>query len=103
MHATITREAQLPTQYSEEATRYSREVSEYQRQLESRFTLSATEEEELGNQLSRTYRRNLVSGLAYLAVGLGLFAAFVWTVGWIARGFLGIPRGQDQPPDKPAP
>ena len=26
------------------------------------------------------------------------FWAFTWTVGWIVRGFMGIPRGHDQKP-----
>lgn len=30
-----------------------------------------------------------------LLAGLAMFWLAVWTLGWIVRGFLGIPRGQD--------
>lgn len=36
-----------------------------------------------------------VAGLATLAV----WFAMTWATGWIARGFLGIPRGMDRRPD----
>jgi hypothetical protein len=35
-----------------------------------------------------------------LAIFLVAYAAFVWTTGWIVRGFMGIPRGHDQRADK---
>jgi hypothetical protein len=35
----------------------------------------------------------------YLVAGLAAFAGVVWTFGWMARGFLGIPRGMDKRPD----
>ena len=34
----------------------------------------------------------------YLVGGLALFWAFVWCVGWVMRGFLGIPSGEDKRP-----
>jgi len=33
-----------------------------------------------------------------LAGGLIFVWAFTWGVGWIVRGFMGIPRGSDQKP-----
>jgi hypothetical protein len=33
--------------------------------------------------------------LGQILAGVMLWYGFVWVVGWIARGFLGIPRGQD--------
>jgi hypothetical protein len=83
------------------APSYSSEVSDYERRLEARFKLSPSDDEEVTKQISRAYRESLISGLGYLAVGLALFAAFVWTTGWIVRGFLGIPRGQDHRPEQP--
>ena len=35
-----------------------------------------------------------------LAIWLLVVGAFTWTTGWIVRGFMGIPRGQDQKVDK---
>jgi hypothetical protein len=35
-----------------------------------------------------------------LALWLVTLGAFTWTVGWIVRGFMGIPRGQDETVNK---
>ncbi len=78
------------------ATSYSREVSEYEHKLEDRFKLSAADEYALTMNISRSYRENWMSGLGYLVAGLAIFTVVVWTIGWIARGFLGIPRGMDR-------
>lgn len=34
--------------------------------------------------------------------GLAFIWVFTWVVGWIVRGFRGIPRGQDSKPNTPA-
>lgn len=36
-------------------------------------------------------------GIVFAAMGSGLLALWglAWTIGWIVRGFMGIPRGQD--------
>ena len=81
------------------AASYSSEVSDYERKLESRFKLSASDEETLKKEISRRYRENWMSGLGYLVGGLAIFAGVVWAIGWIARGFLGIPRGMDKQPE----
>lgn len=81
------------------AASYSSEVSDYERRLEARFKIPPRDEEALTNEISRRYRENWLSGLGYLAVGLALFGGVVWAIGWITRGFLGIPRGMDQRPD----
>jgi hypothetical protein len=38
---------------------------------------------------------------AGLVASLAAFWLFTWTVGWIARGFMGIHRGQDSKPNTP--
>lgn len=81
------------------ASSYSSEVSDYERKLEGRFKLSASDEEALKKEISRRYRENWMSGLGYLVAGLAIFAAVVWAIGWIARGFLSIPRGMDRRPE----
>jgi len=78
---------------------YSSEVSDYERKLEGRFKLSASDEETLKKEISRRYRESWMSGLGYLVAGLAIFAGVVWAIGWIARGFLGIPRGMDRRPE----
>ena len=81
------------------AATYSSEVSDYERKLESRFKLAASDEETLKKEISKRYRENWMSGLGYLVVGLAIFAGVVWAIGWIVRGFLGIPRGADRRPE----
>jgi hypothetical protein len=81
------------------AASYSSEVSGYERKLESRFNLSASDEKMLKKEISQRYRENWMSGLGYLVAGLAIFAGVMWAIGWIARGFLGIPLGMDKRPE----
>ena len=81
------------------AASYSSEVTDYERKLENQFKLSASDEETLKKEISQRYRENWMSGLGYLVAGLAIFAGVVWAIGWIARGFLGIPRGMDKRPE----
>ncbi len=74
---------------------FSSEISAYERQLEGRFSLSPRDEEELEREISKRYRDNWISSLEYLAVGLGVFALLVWAIGWVIRGFMGVPQGSD--------
>jgi hypothetical protein len=74
---------------------YSREMSAYERRIEGQFKLPRSDEQEIIKKISHEYRENFMSGLGYLAIGLAVFAGLVWITGWIMRGFLGIPRGQD--------
>ena len=85
------------------ARSYSSDVSAYERRLEDRFKLPSADDQEVSKQISRKYRESMISGIGYLAIGLAFFAAFVWTMGWIVRGFLGIPRGQDSRPSETSP
>lgn len=82
------------------AASYSSEVSEYERQLEKRFILPPQDDDFAEKEFSRRYWKEIKEGLRYLAIGLVVFGAFVWAVGWIVRGFLGIPRGMDNRPSE---
>jgi hypothetical protein len=81
------------------AASYSSEISDYERKLEDRFKLSVNDEERLKKEISQRYHENWMSGLGYLVVGLAIFAGVVWAIGWIVRGFLGIPHGMDRRPE----
>jgi len=81
------------------AASYSSEVSDYEQKLEGRFKLPASDEGTLKKEISQRYRENWVSGLGYLVAGLAIFSGVVWAIGWIVRGFLGIPRGMDRRPE----
>lgn len=75
---------------------YSSEVSNYEKELEAQFALPGQDDDWLEQQLSHRYWKSLGEGIAYLVLGLSVFAAAVHAVGWIARGFMGIPRGKDR-------
>lgn len=81
------------------AKSYSNEVSAYEKELESRFRIPASDEDSITKEISQSYRENMLSSLGYLFAGLVLFGGFVWSIGWIIRGFLGIPRGMDKRPE----
>jgi hypothetical protein len=81
------------------ASTFTNEIREYQRTLEGRFKLSLHDEDVLTNELSQSYRENWTSGLGYLIAGLTVFACVVGAIGWIVRGFLGIPLGMDKRPE----
>jgi hypothetical protein len=82
------------------AASYSSEVSEYERQLEKRFVLSPEDNNFAEKEISQRYWKDFKEGLLYLVIGLTIFGCFVWAVGWIVRGFLGIPRGMDRRPSE---
>lgn len=81
------------------AASYSSEVSTYERKLEERFKIPLSDEEQIAKEISRRYRENMTEGFGYLVAGLAIFGGVVWAIGWIVRGFLGIPLGMDKRPD----
>ncbi len=78
---------------------YSSDVRAYEKKLEARFRVPIGDEEQITKAISQSYRKSLIEGFTYLIAGLAIFAAIVWSLGWIVRGFLGIPRGMDGRPD----
>jgi len=77
------------------ASSYSTEVSEYKGQLEKRFELSPADEAWVDEESSRRYWQNWRDVVKYLFAGLALFWVLVWAIGWIVRGFAGIPMHLD--------
>lgn len=81
------------------AASYSDEVSQYERELERAFSLPPKDASWVGEERNRLLRQQWFQTLGGLAVGLAIFWVVVWTLGWIVRGFAGIPRGMDRRPD----
>lgn len=77
------------------APAYSSQVSSYASNTQSRFVLSAADGSWADSQISRRYWSNWFHSIGYLAVGLLIFWAIVWAIGWVVRGFAGVPPGQD--------
>lgn len=79
---------------------YTTEISTYEGHVKRRFTMTATDEEVSIKEAEKHWRSTFVETMGFLATGLAIFGAVVWAIGWIVRGFMGIPRGQDQKPPK---
>lgn len=75
---------------------YSSEVSAYEKQLEAKFVLPIEDNDWVEKEKNRLYWKNWKNSLLTLCVGLTIFAGVVWAIGWIVRGFMGIPRGMDK-------
>ena len=80
------------------ASPYSMEVQNYEKQVERRFTMPPADVDISITEAKKQWRINFAQTIGYLIAGLGLFSGFVWAIGWIVRGFLGIPRGLDARP-----
>ena len=77
------------------AEEYSSEVFAYEKELERRFRLSPSDLAAIESERSAKYWQQWRETLLYLAIGLAAFWLLVAAVGWIVRGFVGIPFGKD--------
>jgi len=78
---------------------YSEEVSAYGRRLEQKFQLTAVDDKLLSEKVTDVFWANIRESAKYLALGLAIYWLVIWAIGWIVRGFLGIPQGADRKPD----
>lgn len=78
--------------------KYSTEVSNYTEAVTQRFQLSADIRDGLAKRYWNVKAYRLGKGTGFMLMGIAFMLAFFKVVGWIVRGFLGIPRGQDKRP-----
>lgn len=64
--------------------------------VKNTLVLSQADEEWIYGQWWGIWWERVREGVLVLVVGIVFLWALSWTTGWIVRGFLGIPRGQDQ-------
>lgn len=76
----------------------SLEVLQYIAKVAARLPQTTEEAEKMGNQLRIEKVKQVFMGLLGVAAGLAFFWVFVAVVGWIVRGFMGIPSGLDKRP-----
>lgn len=80
------------------AGNYSQEVQSYVEKIKSEFRIPSDE----GNKLDLQYEKHRNSEWKFIVFGLAIFLAVFWfgvaAIGWIVRGFAGIPRGKDARP-----
>lgn len=82
------------------ATSYSDDVRKYTKDVAQNFHLSKADEEWADSQLWPVRWRKVMEASTWLFGGLLALWIFTVVVGWIVRGFLGIPSGQDARPKK---
>jgi hypothetical protein len=79
--------------------KYSTEVSNYTKMVANGFRLTKADEEWADSKLWPARWENIKEGLLATVAGLAFLWIFSWGVGWIVRGFAGIPTGQDMRPE----
>jgi hypothetical protein len=79
--------------------KYSTEVSNYTKMVANGFRLTKADEEWVDSKLWPARWKNIKEGLLATVAGLACLWIFSWGVGWIVRGFAGIPTGQDIRPE----
>ena len=77
---------------------YSDEVKAYTTEAADAFRLAMTDEEWADGQLWPTRWKTVRNAAGVLFGGLVLLWLFTAIFGWIVRGFLAIPKGQDRRP-----
>lgn len=84
------------------APAYSDDVNTYADSIEASFSLPASELARIERDVSRRYWKHMRETLGGLAIGLGIFWVLVWAIGWVVRGFAGVPDGRDERAPKSA-
>ncbi len=84
---------------------YSEPVETYTKQVADSFTFSAAQEGAMDKQSSHLRWKNIREAAGFLVGWLVFLGIGTWVVGWIVRGFFGIPSGLDFKPEnvKPEP
>jgi hypothetical protein len=77
---------------------YSTEVSNYTKEVADNFKLSKEDEDWIDEKVW-TARWKELKECYWHIVGIAFLFIFSWCVGWVVRGFAGIPLGMDRKPD----
>lgn len=77
---------------------YSTEVSNYAKSVASEFAIPQSDDESLNTRYWEARWEQIKSGGQIFGGGLVVIWVITAGIGWIARGFMGIPAGQDRRP-----
>ena len=82
------------------AETYSDLAQNYIKKRKAEFRVPEQLKPGIRNQVSREWwkkwRENLKGFIVFAVVGVVILQALAWVMGWIVRGFAGIPAGQDR-------
>ena len=85
--------------------RYSNDVMNYQRARAEGFVFTPAMREAAEKEWSKTRTKNIQNTFLFVVGGWIVLSIIQFGIGWIVRGFMGIPRGKDrraQPVDQQA-
>ena len=76
--------------------KYSSDVELYVNKVSAAFVIPKADEEKLDKQWWSKRFRGLGAIFGWMLLNLAILFVFAWVVGWIVRGFMGVPQGQDK-------
>lgn len=79
---------------------YSSEVREYTGRVANAFVLRKSDEEWIDQQWWPRFFSAIKEDVLFASGGLLMLFALSLIIGWVVRGFMGIPSGQDHKPRK---
>lgn len=74
----------------------SDDEKQYVEDASAKFMLSADINQELDDEHRKQFLGMLGRGAMIGICGAALIFLLSWTIGWVVRGFMGVPRGKDQ-------
>lgn len=77
---------------------YSTDVSNYVDDYAAKFQIPQDDLKVLNQEWKKLRWSEIKENVTNLIIGLASFWFAVWMLGWIVRGFFGIPRGADRRP-----
>ena len=72
---------------------------DYTKNVAGSFKLSKSDEDWIDGKVWSARWKGIKEGSLWIIGGVAFLYIFSWCVGWIVRGFAGIPVGQDRNPD----
>jgi hypothetical protein len=79
------------------------DIRRYTERTAKNFRLTPSDEKWIDARVWPERIEAAKTGMAAMFGGLAFMWGLAWAIGWVVRGFLGIPRGRDTKPDPEAP
>lgn len=86
------------TQTTWGGAQYSSEVSSYTSKVRNAFILPPEDQKWIDTQFWHNVLREIGTGFIGMCLMLASILGLSWVIGWVVRGFMGIPKGKDSKP-----
>lgn len=80
---------------------WSADVREYAKKYREKFQLPSADFDLLDTMARNRWWTEIKEGFSWMIGGLFIFYVVVLAIGWVVRGFMGIPKGMDYKPGQP--